>query len=235
MKIWQYKLKTLFVLLAGFLLAAGCSESDPREFELEGIAGLPLPDNDTPLEIPVRRGVGVGLGAELHHGRRARPTQDHAVVEIADRPFDKGIVQRQGGIDTERLVDREIVPVAAADRTGALRQQDGSRGGLRFGDYINIGGTPAGRTVACDLERHRGVAHAAGLAGRDPANRLAGLGIGEIDSPIGVAVHVEGQVLTLAAGGQALLLDAHPADTVDFRVVGAGSPGSQQSRRRAYP
>ena len=32
MKIWQYKLKTLFVLLAGFLLAAGCSESDPREF-----------------------------------------------------------------------------------------------------------------------------------------------------------------------------------------------------------
>lgn len=81
-----------------------------RNLELEGIAGLPLPDNDAPLEIPVRRGVGVGLGAELHHGRRARPAQNHAVVEIADRPFDKGVVQRQGGIDTERLVDREIVP-----------------------------------------------------------------------------------------------------------------------------
>ena len=33
MKIGQFKLKMLFVLFAGFLLAAGCSESDSPEFE----------------------------------------------------------------------------------------------------------------------------------------------------------------------------------------------------------
>ena len=177
----------------------------------------------------------MGLGAELHHGRSARPAQDHAVVEVAGGSLDKGIVQREVGIDTERLGNREVVAVAAADRAGALRQQDRSRGGLRFGDYINIGSTPAGRTVARDFERHGGITHAAGLAGRDPTDRLAGRGIGKVDTPIGVAGHIEGYILARSVSGQVLLLNAHPADAVDFRVVGTGSPGSQQSRCRAYP
>ena len=206
-----------------------------RNLELQGIARLPRPDNDATLEIPVRRGIGVGLGAELQVHGRARPAQDHAVVEVAGRSLDKSIVQCEVGVDAEPLGDREIIPVAAADRAGSLRQQDRSRRGLRIGGHVHIGRTTVGRAVAGHGEFHVGITHAGALVGKHPANRFARGGIDEFEMPIGIAGHIEGQHFTVAGGGQALLLNPHPADAVHFRIVGAGSPGSQQSRRRAYP
>ena len=152
-----------------------------RNLELQGIARLPRPDDHATLEVPVRRGVGVGLGAELQIHGRTRPAQDHAVVEVAGRSFYKGIVQREAGVDAEPLGDREIIPVAAADRAGSLREQDRSRRGLRIGGHVHISRTAAGRAVAGHGELHRSITHAGALVGKHPANRFARGGIDEFE------------------------------------------------------